>query len=280
MARAAVPRYKAAVLTPKRPPEDDKFHEECALFGIFGTSDAAAHTALGLHALQHRGQEASGIVTYDGRHFYNHRAAGLVGDIFGEQSVIAKLKGYSAIGHNRYATTGGSSDRNIQPIFADFDFGGLALAHNGNLTNAYLLRKELVRIGCLFQSTTDTEVINPLIARSNYSTLVDRLIDALGRVKGAYSLLLLTNEALLGVRDPMGVRPLVIGRLEDAWIVTSESCALDILGARFVRDVEPGEIVIVDGNGLRSIKPFTKVPRRFSMFEHIYFARPDSKVEG
>ena len=172
------PTYNAAVLTPKRPetPVDelDKFHEECALFGIYGTSDAAAHTALGLHALQHRGQEASGIVTFDGRHFYDHRAAGLVGDIFGEQSVIATLKGYSAIGHNRYATTGGSSDRNIQPIFADFDFGGLALAHNGNLTNAYILRKELVRMGCLFQSTTDTEVINHLIARSQYSPVVDR----------------------------------------------------------------------------------------------------------
>jgi amidophosphoribosyltransferase len=268
------------VLTPRRPPEDDKFHEECALFGIYGTDDAAAHTALGLHALQHRGQEASGIVTYDGRHFYNHRAAGLVGDIFGDPRVIATLKGYSAIGHNRYATTGGSSDRNIQPIFADFDFGGLALAHNGNLTNAYLLRKELVRQGCLFQSTTDTEVINHLIARSNYSTVVDRVTDALGRVKGAYSLLMLTNEALLGVRDPMGVRPLCIGRLDDAWIITSESCALDILGARFVRDVEPGEIVIVDGTGLRSIKPWTKLPRRFCVFEHIYFARPDSKIEG
>jgi amidophosphoribosyltransferase len=271
---------------PRRPPEKhrghdlDKFHEECALFGIYGTSDAAAHTALGLHALQHRGQEASGIVTFDGHHFYNHRAAGLVGDIFGEQSVIAKLKGYSAVGHNRYATTGGSSDRNIQPIFADFDFGGLALAHNGNLTNAYLLRKELVRMGCLFQSTTDTEVINHLIARSNYSTVVDRIIDALGRVKGAYSLLLLTNDALFGVRDPLGIRPLCIGRLDDAWILTSESCALDIIGARFVRDVEPGEIVIVDGQGLRSIKPFPKQQRRFCIFEHIYFARPDSKIEG
>ena len=225
MARPAVPRYNPAVLTQESAPDDDKFHEECALFGIYGTSDAAAHTALGLHALQHRGQEASGIVTYDGRQFHDHRAAGLVGDIFGEQSVIARLKGYCAIGHNRYATTGGSSDRNIQPIFADFDFGGLALAHNGNLTNAYILRKELVRMGCLFQSTTDTEVINHLIARSNYSTLVDRMIDALGRVKGAYSLLLLTNEALLGVRDPMGVRPLCIGKLDDAWILTSESCA-------------------------------------------------------
>ncbi len=266
---------------PKRPDHDtDKFHEECALFGIYGTSDAGAHTALGLHAMQHRGQEATGIVTYDGHHFHSHRAPGLVGDVFGGQSVMDTLKGYAAIGHNRYATTGGASDRNIQPIFADYDFGGLALCHNGNLTNAYLLRKELVRMGCLFQSTTDTEVINHLIARSNYSTVVDRLIDALGRVKGAYSLLVLTNEALFGVRDPMGVRPLCIGRLEDSWIIASESCALDIIGARFVRDVEPGEIVIVDGTGLRSIKPFTRQQRRFCVFEHIYFARPDSKIEG
>ena len=272
------------MVNPNRPSgtsvDDDKFHEECALFGIYGTSDAAAHTALGLHALQHRGQEASGIVTYDGRQFFNHRAAGLVGDIFGEQAVIATLKGYCAIGHNRYATTGGSSDRNIQPIFADFDFGGLALAHNGNLTNAYVLRRELVRMGCLFQSTTDTEVINHLIARSNYSTVVDRIIDALGKVRGAYSLLMLTDSALYGMRDPLGVRPLGIGRLDDSWIITSESCALDIIGARFVRDVEPGELVIVDGQGLRSIKPFPKHQRRFCVFEHIYFARPDSKIEG
>ena len=258
----------------------DKFHEECALFGIYGTADAAAHTALGLHALQHRGQEASGIVTYDGRHFHDHRSPGLVGDIFGEQPVMARLKGYSAIGHNRYSTTGGVSDRNIQPIFADFDFGGMALAHNGNLTNAYLLRKELVRMGCLFQSTADTEVINHLVARSNYSTVQDRLIDALGRVKGAYSLLLLTDQALIGVRDPLGVRPLVMGKLDDSWILTSETCALDIIGARFIRDVDPGEIVIIDGNGPRSIKPFARQPRRFCVFEHIYFARPDSRLEG
>ena len=282
MAQPVAPGYNRAVPdAPKHPAHDlDKFHEECALFGIYGTSDAAAHTALGLHALQHRGQEASGIVTYDGRHFHDHRAPGLVGEIFGEQPVMARLKGYSAIGHNRYATTGGASDRNIQPIFADFDFGGMALAHNGNLTNAYILRKELVRMGCLFQSTTDTEVINHLVARSVYSTVQDRLIDALGKVKGAYSLLLLTNEALIGVRDPLGVRPLVLGKLEDSWILTSETCALDIIGARFERDVEPGEIVIIDGNGPRSIKPFTRQPRRFCVFEHIYFARPDSRLEG
>ncbi|MBM3645349.1 MAG: amidophosphoribosyltransferase [Alphaproteobacteria bacterium] len=277
-------RYKAAVPTnlpsPVAPEDDDKLHEECALFAIHGTSDAAAHTALGLHALQHRGQEASGIVTYDGKYFHDHRARGLVGDIFGDPAVIARLKGYAAIGHNRYATTGASTERNIQPIFADFDFGGLALAHNGNLTNAGLLREELVRMGCLFQSTTDTEVINHLIARSTYATMVDRLIDALQKVKGAYSLVVLSNDAIMGVRDPMGVRPLVLGRLDDAWILCSETCALDILGARFVRDVEPGEIVIIDGQGPRSIKPFNRVGPRFCIFEHIYFARPDSKVEG
>jgi amidophosphoribosyltransferase len=266
------------------PLDDDKLHEECALFGIYGLSqgfaDASAHTALGLHALQHRGQEASGIVSYDGSRFHGHRDLGLVGDIFGEQSVINRLPGYAAIGHNRYATTGETMLRNVQPIFGDFEFGGLAIAHNGNLTNAYLLRKELVRQGCLFQSTMDTEVINHLISRSNFHTVVDRLIDALQRVKGAYSLVVLTADALIGVRDPMGVRPLVLGKLEDAWILSSETCGLDIIGATHVRDVAPGEIVIIDKNGPRSIKPFGKAQRRFCIFEHIYFSRPDSRIDG
>src|SRR5215831_19423528 len=189
MARPVDPSYNPAVPdTPKTFDHDlDKFHEECALFGIYGTADAAAHTALGLHALQHRGQEASGIVTFDGRHFHNHRAAGLVGDIFGEQAVMAKLKGYAAIGHNRYATTGGSSDRNIQPIFADFDFGGLALAHNGNLTNAYLLRKELVRIVFNFPSTTETDFIYDGLTLSNSSATVGRLSHRRGRVNSTSS---------------------------------------------------------------------------------------------
>jgi len=262
------------------PFDDDKLHEECAIFGIYGSSDASAHTALGLHALQHRGQEATGIVCYDGAHFHQHRDLGLVGEVFDKPQVMQKLKGYAAIGHNRYSTTGDTVLRNVQPIFADFDFGGLAIAHNGNLTNAYLLRKELVRRGCLFQSTMDTEVINHLISRSNYSTVVDRLIDALGQVKGAYSLVMLTNDGLIGVRDPLGVRPLVLGKLDDAWILSSETCGLDIIGARFVRDVEPGEIVFAGKDGLKSIKPFTRQQRRFCIFEHIYFARPDSRVEG
>ncbi|MGE3646980.1 MAG: amidophosphoribosyltransferase [Reyranellaceae bacterium] len=262
------------------PFDDDKLREECALFGIYGSSDASAHTALGLHALQHRGQEATGIVSYDGQLFHQHRDLGLVGEVFDKPEVMRKLPGYAAIGHNRYSTTGDTVLRNVQPIFADFDFGGLAIAHNGNLTNAWLLRKALVRRGCLFQSTMDTEVINHLVSRSNYSTVVDRLIDALGQVKGAYSLVMLTNDGLLGVRDPLGVRPLVLGKLDDAWILASETCALDIIGARFVRDVEPGEIVLAGKDGLKSIRPFTGALRRFCIFEHIYFARPDSRVEG
>jgi amidophosphoribosyltransferase len=262
------------------PFDDDHLHEECALFGIYGTSDAAAHTALGLHALQHRGQEASGIVSFDGETFHSHRDLGLVGDIFGDASVIQKLKGHAAIGHNRYATTGDTVLRNVQPIYADFEFGGLAVAHNGNLTNAHILRRELVRRGCLFQSTMDTEVINHLISRSTYHTVVDRVIDALQQVKGAYSLVMLTADGLMGVRDPYGVRPLVLGRFENAWILASETVALDILGATFIREIEPGELVLVGEHGLKSIKPFGKAPRRLCIFEHIYFARPDSVMDG
>ncbi len=262
------------------PLADDKLREECAIFGIWGTASASAHTALGLHALQHRGQEASGIVAYDGRQFHSHRDLGLVGDIFGEEAVIKRLPGFAAIGHNRYSTTGETMLRNVQPIFADFDFGGLAIAHNGNLTNAYQLRQELVRRGCLFQSTMDTEVINHLISRSQFSTVIDRMIDALHAVEGAYSLVALTNDALIGVRDPLGVRPLVLGRLDDAYILASETCGLDIIGADFVRDVEPGELVVVSDKGVHSIKPFQRQKSRFCVFEYIYFARPDSSAEG
>ena len=262
------------------PLADDKLREECAIFGIWGTTDASAHTALGLHALQHRGQEASGIVAYDGRQFHSHRDLGLVGDIFGEEAVIKRLPGFAAIGHNRYATTGETMLRNVQPIFADFDFGGLAIAHNGHLTNAYVLRHELVRRGCLFQSTMDTEGINHLISRSQFSTVIDRMIDALTSVEGAYSLVALTNDALIGVRDPLGVRPLVLGRLEDAYILASETCALDIIGADFVRDIEPGELVVIGDRGVHSIKPFQRRKSRFCVFEYIYFARPDSSTEG
>ncbi len=262
------------------PLADDKLREECAIFGIWGTASASAHTALGLHALQHRGQEASGIVAYDGKQFHSHRDLGLVGDIFGEEAVIKRLPGYAAIGHNRYSTTGETMLRNVQPIFADFDFGGLAIAHNGNLTNAYQLRQELVRKGCLFQSTMDTEVVNHLISRSQFSTVIDRMIDALHSVEGAYSLVALTNDALIGVRDPLGVRPLVLGRIDDAYVLASETCGLDIIGADFLRDVEPGELVVISDKGVHSIKPFQKQKSRFCIFEYIYFARPDSSAEG
>jgi amidophosphoribosyltransferase len=264
---------------------DDKLHEECGVFGIWNCVDAAALTALGLHALQHRGQEATGIVTYDGNRFHSHKGMGLVGDNFGDARVIASLPGARAVGHNRYATTGDTVLRNVQPLYADFEFGGLAVAHNGNLTNATALRRALVRRGCLFQSTTDSEVFIHLIAISLYSTVVDRLIDALKQVIGAYSLIALTNDALMGVRDPLGVRPLILGRLGHAdgsggWVLASETCALDIVGATFVRDVEPGEIVVINDQGVHSIRPFGRTAPRFCVFEYIYFARPDSVVEG
>ena len=264
--------------------EADKLHEECGVFGVWGVTDAAAVTALGLHALQHRGQEATGIVAFDGGRFHSHRGLGLVGDNFGEAKVIAGLPGYGAVGHNRYATTGETILRNVQPLYADFEFGGLAVAHNGNLTNAHALHKQLVRRGCLFQSTTDSEVFIHLIAISLYSTVVDRLIDALKQVVGAYSLVALSNEQLMGVRDPLGVRPLILGRIGNhgtgGWVLASETCALEIVGAEFIRDIEPGEIVLINDQGVRSIKPFGPSKGRFCVFEYIYFARPDSVVEG
>ena len=260
--------------------EEDHLHEECGVFGIYGHPDAAAHVALGLHALQHRGQEAAGIVSHDSKVFLSHRALGLVGDNFNSADIINKLKGHIAIGHNRYSTTGDTLLRNVQPLFGDFSFGGLAVAHNGNLTNAMKLRKQLIDIGCLFQSTSDTEVIIHLIALSKQNSVEDRLIDALSRVEGAYSLVVLANDRLIGVRDPYGVRPLVMGTLGDSVIFASETCALDIVGAQYVRDVEPGEIVIVEPSGIRSLKPFQPTPKRFCIFEYVYFSRPDSLSEG
>ncbi len=268
-----------AMLT-TNPFDDDKMREECGVFGIFGHHDSAAHAALGLHALQHRGQEAAGIVSCDGEHFHNHRGLGHVADNFGTESVIKRLKGSMAIGHVRYSTSGETMLRNVQPLFGDFEFGGLAIAHNGNLTNAVTLRKSLVRRGCLFQSTTDTETIIHLIAISLYSTVEDRLIDALRQVEGAYSLVAMTKDMVLGVRDPLGIRPLVLGKLGESWIMASESVALDIIGADFVRDVEPGEMVILTKEGVRSVKPFPPQKRRFCIFEYIYFARPDSVADG
>ena len=262
------------------PFDDDKLHEECGIFGVYGHIDSAALTALGLHALQHRGQEAAGIVTYQDGQFYSHRAAGQVGDNFNEEGVISKLPGRSAIGHNRYSTTGDTVTRNIQPLFADFASGGFAIGHNGNLTNAVVLRQALVQRGCLFQSTTDTEVIIHLIATSKFDTVVDRTVAALQLVEGAYSIVALHNDTLIGVRDPHGVRPLVLGRFEESYILASETCALDIIGAEHVRDIEPGEMVLIDEDGLQSMRPFKKKQHRFCIFEYIYFARPDSTIEG
>ena len=260
--------------------DSDKLHEECGVFGVFGHADAPALTALGLHALQHRGQEAAGIVAFDGAHFTAERHLGLVGDSFGKHGHTAKLKGTNAIGHTRYSTTGGSTTRNIQPMFADVSGGALAIAHNGNLTNARSLREELVKDGAIFQSTSDSEVIIHLAARSSYGPIAERLIDALKQVQGAYSLVALTSKKLIGVRDPFGVRPLVLGNLDGAHVLASETCALDIIGAEFVRDVEPGEMVVVTKDGIESLHPFPAKPRRFCIFEFVYFARPDSMMEG
>ncbi len=260
--------------------DSDSLHEECGVFGIFDHGEASALTALGLHALQHRGQEAAGIVSYDGANFYNHRALGLVGDNFNSAEVIGKLKGHIAIGHNRYSTSGDTMLRNVQPLFGDFSFGGLGVAHNGNLTNAMTLRKQLINRGCLFQSTSDTEVIIHLIARSQKTSVEDRLFDALSQVEGAYSLVVMCENTLIGVRDPLGVRPLVLGMLGDSYILASETCALDIVGAKYVRDIEAGEVVIITPSGMRSLKPFAPAKKRFCIFEYVYFSRPDSISEG
>jgi len=265
---------------PETPFDDDKMHEECGVFGIYGHDDSAALTALGLHALQHRGQEACGIVTYDDKTFYGERAFGLVDDTFGSAEVMAKLKGRMAIGHNRYSTTGEPMFRNIQPLYADMDHGGFAVAHNGNLTNALALRQELVKRGSIFQSTSDTEVFVHLVAVSRQKVVVDKLIEAIKQIKGAYSVLAQSDGKLMGARDPHGIRPLVLGRLGEAYVLASESCALDIIGAQLVREIEPGEMVVIDENGLQSLFPFESRPKRFCIFEYIYFARPDSFMEG
>ena len=260
---------------------DDKFHEECGVFGVFGHKDAAALTALGLHALQHRGQEACGIVTTDGTTFFSKRALGLVDRTFSKRETIERLPGHLGIGHNRYATTGDTLLRNVQPLSADMDCGSFALAHNGNLTNAATLRTGLVKNGALFQSTTDTEVILHMMAAANDEAVEDRLIGALKQVKGAYSIVACTADRLIGARDPHGFRPLVLGRLGAAHILASESCALDIIGATYVRDIAPGEMVVIEeGRDLRSLRPFGENPAHFCIFEYIYFARPDSFMEG
>jgi amidophosphoribosyltransferase len=262
------------------PFDDDRLHEECGVFGVYGHVESAALVALGLHALQHRGQEAAGIVTFDGAEFPAHRAMGLVGEHFSAKEVIERLRGHSAIGHVRYATTGEVAMRNVQPLFNNFHFGGLAICHNGNLTNSVHLRRQLMRRGSLFQSTSDTEVINHLIATSLKHTVEERMVDALRQVEGAYSLVALTQDGIIGVRDPLGVRPLVLGKLGDAWILASETCALDIIGATFVRDIDAGELVTINALGVQTSKPFERARKRFCVFEYIYFARPDSVVDG
>ena len=259
---------------------DDKLKEECGVFGVFGHPDAAALTALGLHALQHRGQESAGIVSFDGEHFNNEPYLGLVGDHFTKASVIDRLPGHSALGHVRYSTTGNTSLKNIQPLFADLMGGGIACAHNGNLTNGIELRNNLVKKGAIFQSTTDTEALLHLIAQSSKITIVKKVIDALYELEGAYSIGLLTNKKLIAIKDPLGIRPLVLGELNGAKIIASETCALDIIGAKYIRDIENGEVVVIDKKGIKSYKPFPKIKARPCVFEYIYFARPDSIMGG
>ena len=260
--------------------KSDKLREECGIFGISNHNDASALAALGLHALQHRGQEGCGIVSFDGKNYHSEKRQGLVGDHFTDQETLKKLPGNFAIGHNRYSTTGETSLRNIQPFFADLHMGGLSIAHNGNLTNALLLRESLVKDGAIFRTTSDTETIVQLIAKSKRLKFKDKLIDALFQIQGGYSLILMTNKKLVGVRDPFGIRPLVIGKLEDSYILASETCALDIVGASFIREVENGEIIIIEDNILSSIKPFPKQKPRPCVFEYIYFARPDSLIKN
>jgi len=259
---------------------DDRLREECGVFGISDREDAAAYTALGLHALQHRGQEAAGIVAYDGSHFHAERHLGLVGDNFSDQRVIEGLKGHRSIGHTRYSTTGDTILRNVQPLFADLASSGFAVCHNGNLTNALTLREELVSDGAIFQSTSDSEVILHLVARSTAGTFIDKFIDALAQIEGAYAIVGLTNKKLIGARDPLGIRPLVLGRLGASWVMASETVALDIIGATSVRQVQNGDVVVIADTGLRSTKPFAPVPALPCVFELIYFARPDSIVGG
>ncbi|MGI8704277.1 MAG: amidophosphoribosyltransferase [Sphingomicrobium sp.] len=260
--------------------DGDKLREECGVFGIWGADNAASFAALGLHALQHRGQEAAGMTSYDGKQFHSHRAMGHVAGNFGRDDVISKLPGRAAIGHVRYSTTGETALRNVQPLYAELNDGGFAIAHNGNLSNAMKLRRTLNRRGSIFQSTSDTEVVIHLVATSQEPAPIDRLTDALKQVEGAYSLVVLTEEGLIACRDPLGIRPLVMGKLGEATIFASETVALDVIGATFIRDVEPGELVIVNGSGLRSFRPFEKARPRPCIFEHVYFSRPDSVLDG
>lgn len=258
----------------------DELHEECGVFAIYGSQDASINTALGLHALQHRGQEAAGIVAMKGEIANFHFADGLVADNFTSQKVLKKLEGDSAIGHVRYSTAGKKNARNYQPIYAELSHGFLALAHNGNLTNALTLRKKLINRGAIFQSTMDTEVIIHLIARSQKNSLEEKIIDATSQIEGAFSLVIIHKDGVIALRDPNGVRPLSLARLGDSYVVASETCAFDIIGATFERDIENGEMIIINQNGVKSLKPFEAKSSKFCIFEYVYFARPDSVVEG
>ena len=271
---------EAAAAAPPLDLDGDRLREECGVFGIFGHPDAAAITALGLHALQHRGQEAAGIVSFDSKRFHSERRMGLVGDNFSRREVIDRLPGMSAMGHVRYSTTGETILRNVQPLFAELDGGGFAVGHNGNLTNGLSLRRQLVHEGAIMQSTSDTEVILHLVARARKNRFIDRFVEGLRQLEGAYSFVALTNKKLIGARDPLGIRPLVIGTLDGAPILASETCALDIIGAKYVRDVENGEVVVFDDEGMHTHKPFPPMAARPCIFEYIYFARPDSIVGG
>ena len=257
-----------------------KLKEECGVFGISDSKDAAALTALGLHALQHRGQEGCGIVSFDGSHYFSEKRFGLVGDNFNKEKILNRLRGNYAIGHNRYSTTGENTLRNIQPFFADTNAGGIGVAHNGNLTNSISLRKKLVDEGAIFYTTSDTETIVQLIARSKRKKTIDKIVDAIFQIQGGYSLVMLTQTSLVGVRDPYGIRPLVIGKLNNSYVLSSETCALDIIGAKFVREVDNGEIVLIEDNKIQSIKPFPPRKIRPCVFEYIYFSRPDSILNG
>ena len=257
----------------------DKFHDECAVFGVYGHEEAANLTYLGLYALQHRGQEASGIVAGDGEQFCIQKGMGLVADIF-HKSVLEKLPGHMAIGHNRYSTTGGNDLKNVQPLTVNFALGNLALAHNGNLINAQMLRHELEAYGAIFQSTSDSEVIIHLIAHSRAGSFLSRVVDALSQVRGAFSVVLITDNGLIAARDPYGLRPLCIGRLRSGWVVASETCAFDLLDAEYVREVEPGELIVISDQGLDSHHPFPKTSPAMCVFEYVYFSRPDSRIFG
>ena len=257
-----------------------RIREECGVFGISNIEDASALTTLGLHALQHRGQEGCGIVSYDGYNYFSEKRFGLVGDNFNNQETIKKLPGYYAIGHNRYSTTGGKILRNVQPFFADTNAGGIGVSHNGNLTNAITLRKKLVEDGAIFYTTSDTETIVQLIARSKKEKNIDKIIEAISQIQGGYALVMLTQNILIGARDIYGIRPLVIGKIENSYVLASETCALDIIGATFLREVENGEIVLIENNELKSIKPFPAKKVRPCVFEYIYFSRPDSLIGG